>query len=136
MSESLELANNALPLGFLFFLVNPITIILASVIPIRVQIHLRLAYKVCPLDKLPRKEHDDHDRNFNVIRHKIDALEIRTETFPALYQHEHDVETDSNDRAEGVSPILEGKQMLQALGANRAPEAQRSNTNANPRQLV
>lgn len=96
------------------------------------KIHSGFVYEMRPLDKLPAKEHDDHDRDFNIIGNKVDALKMRTEAFPTLYQHEDNIKTDGNDRTEGVSPVLERKQMFQTLSTNSTSETQRCNTDADP----
>ena len=111
-------------------------IIKASIVSIRLKVHFRLVHKVSLLDQLPRKEHDNHDGDLDVVRYKVDGLEMRTEAFPALHQDEEGVQAHGKDGPVGIRPVLEREQMLQTLGPDGTPETQRSQTDTDPGQLV
>ena len=107
-----------------------------TIIPIRPQIHISRPNKPRALDKLPAQEHDNHDRDLDVIRHEIHALKVRAEAFPALHEHEHAVEADGEDGAVGVRPVLEGEEVFETLGADGAAEAEGGDADADPGELV
>lgn len=101
-------------------------------IPIRLEIHLVQADKLCALDEFPPHEHHKHNGNLDVVRDEVDGLEGRAETRPSLDEDEHDVQADGDDRPDGVGPVLERKEMLQALAADGGAEAQGRETDADP----
>src|SRR3954447_17113884 len=61
-----------------------ITLLLGRIITISTEIHLRLPHKVSPLNQFPSKEHNNHNRNLDIVRDEIHILEMRTETLPPL----------------------------------------------------
>lgn len=82
---------------------------LLQIKPIRNKIHITETYKPGAFDQFPDANHDDHDRDLDVVRDEVDGLEVRAKTGPALDEHQDCVEAHGNDGADWVCPVLEGK---------------------------
>lgn len=107
-----------------------------AIVPISAQVHIRCANNPCALDELPAHVHHNHDADFDVIGHKLHALEVWAEARPALHQNKDGVEADRKDGAVWVGPVLEGEKVLEALGPDSAAEAERRNADTDPGELV
>lgn len=107
-----------------------------KVIPIRSQVHLIEMDEPRPLNQLPDQKHDNHDRDLDVERHKVDGLEGRAEAGPALHEDQDDVQADGDDGADGVCPVLEGEEVFEVLAADGGAEAEGSDADADPGDLV
>lgn len=98
-------------------------------IDIGLQIHIACLDKLCSLDQLPSHKHDSHNRQLDVVAHKVDATEGWAETAPALYEDENTVEDDSDPWSPWVSPVLEWKQVGLTLCFKAFAEPYRGDTN-------
>lgn len=107
-----------------------------QIIPISNQVHLIQMHEPRLLNQLPGQKHDNHDRDLDVERHKVDGLEGRAEAGPALHEDQDDIQPDGDDGADGVRPVLEGEEMLEVLPADGGAEAQGGDADADPRDLV
>lgn len=105
-------------------------------IRVRFQVHLTQSNNLCLLEDLPCDVHDQHDRKFKIHADKINRAELGTKTRPSLHQHEETVEDDAEIGPHRICPVLEGKKVSLILSLERRPEADGSNTNGDPRELV
>lgn len=135
LSKALHLAEDSLSLR-LFNILWRMLVVNTAIVPISTQIHVRGANKPCAFDELPANIHHDHDGDFDVIGHKLHALEVRAKARPALHQDEDGIESDRKDGAVGVEVVLEGKKVFETLGPDSAAEAKRRNANTDPGELV
>ena len=103
-----------------------------KVVPIGDQVHLATMNKPRPFKQFPGEEHHNHDRDFNIVGNKVDALKVWTEAFPALHEDENAIEADGDDRPDRVCPVLVREEMFEALVANSRSETERCYSNADP----
>lgn len=103
---------------------------------IRLEIHLVRLDEFCPLIQLPSEEHDEHDGQFNVQTNKVDGMESVLERGPPLDENEEAVENNREPGSPGVRPILEREQVGFALGGETGAEANGSDADGDPAELV
>lgn len=132
LTGPLELANESLSLLLHCNFLAIMTIVRTAIISICTEIHLGRTHKSGALNQFPDQEHDNHNGNLNIVRDKVDTLEVRAEAFPSLNEDQNDIQSHGKNRSVRIGPVLEWKEVLNALCLNRTAEAERSKTDTDP----
>lgn len=110
--------------------------LLFSRVHVRLKVHFVQGHKLGPLEYFPAQIHDQHDGQFDVEADEANAVKRWAEAAPALHQDQERVEDDGEPGAIRVRPVLKGQQMRLALAGDGGAEAERSDANGNPAELV
>lgn len=96
------------------------------------QIHLHASDEAGALDELPAEEHGDHDWDFDVVGDEVDGFEVGAEAVPALDEDDDGIQADRDGGTDGVRPVFEGEEVLEALFADGAAETEGGYADADP----